>query len=69
MRFWGGHHTRPWRQFAKVMVFVSTVMLVMLYDSEVLIDVQGLKLSMQSFEFGTHLLGSSCENEEAACLF
>jgi hypothetical protein len=50
------------------MVFVSTVILV-IYDYEVLIDVQGLELSMQSFEFGTHLLGSSCENEEAACLF
>ncbi|KAE8330692.1 cytochrome P450 [Aspergillus sergii] len=52
MPFGGGYHACPGRQFAKVIVMLSTVMLVIGYDVEVLTDVRELKVSMRNFGFG-----------------
>ncbi|KAE8349703.1 cytochrome P450 [Aspergillus coremiiformis] len=52
MPFGGGYHACPGRRFAKVMVMLSTVMLVMRYDVEILTDVRTLKMSMRNFGFG-----------------
>ncbi|KAE8140794.1 cytochrome P450 [Aspergillus pseudotamarii] len=52
MPFGGGYHACPGRRFAKVIAMLSTMMLVIGYDVEVLADVKQLQVSMRNFGFG-----------------
>ncbi|KAL5342018.1 cytochrome P450 [Aspergillus crustosus] len=53
MPFGGGHHLCPGRRVAKFMLFLSTALLVTMYDCEVLGDARDLPaMSMRTFGFG-----------------
>ncbi|KAL3446058.1 hypothetical protein BJX65DRAFT_279972 [Aspergillus insuetus] len=53
MPFGGGHQSYSGRRFAKIMVALTTALLVTMYDCEFLSDVDEIGMSMRTFGFGT----------------